>query len=152
MNITIYFDGACEPINPGGTATAGWVIIGDGGEVLTEDSRVVKRGAGATNNVAEYAALGFALRSLAESGTPVETLTIHGDSMLVVNQITGNWKCNKEHLQKLRDRCKELITELNPSSLVVEWIPREQNEQADALSRKAYVDATGKPFPERIRR
>jgi ribonuclease HI len=151
MNVTIYFDGACEPKNPGGVATAGWIILGDNDEPLGGDCCVICRGEGATNNVAEWAALGKALRHVADSGLQVGTLQIYGDSMLVVNQLTGNWNCNKEHLQKLRDRCKELISQINPSDLVVEWIPREQNEEADALSRKAYEEATGKKFPVRVR-
>ena len=77
--------------------------------------------------------------------------TKKGDSMLVINQITGSWKCNKEHLQKARDRCKELITKITPQQFELEWVPREQNEEADALSRKAYEEATGQKFPVRIR-
>lgn len=32
------------------------------------------------------------------------------------------------------------------------WVPREQNERADALSQRAYVEATGRPYPERRRK
>jgi ribonuclease HI len=151
MNVTIYFDGACEPRNPGGVATGGWIILGDGDEPLDGGCCEFCRGPSATNNVAEYRALESALQKISESGLPVDRLMIHGDSKLVINQLLGSWRCNKEHLAELRDRCKEWITKINPKRLELAWIPREQNEEADALSRKAYEEATGKQFPVRAR-
>lgn len=149
--VTLHFDGACEPINPGGVATGGW-IIRDDGDMLLAQSRMFKRGAGATNNYAEWCALGCGLRALLEHKELIlsEHLLIHGDSMLVINQLNRKWKCNKEHLQKLRDRCDELLKQIG-LIWTAEWIPRECNEEADELSREAYEEATGKRFPGRVR-
>jgi ribonuclease HI len=112
-----------------------------------------------TNNVAEYMALGFAIRDaialMREKPGEKFTLTIRGDSQLVVNQINRSWQCNKEHLAKLRDRCLEL---LNSAKLIglekwsIVWIPREQNEKADALGREIYLKTTGHKMPERARK
>jgi ribonuclease HI len=150
--LVIHFDGACEPRNPGGIATCGWTIR-EGDKLLASGSQEVRRGDGATNNLAEYAALGLALRWLLDNqqgGGCI--LDIRGDSQLVVYQLMQTWQCNKEHLQKLRARCWALLEEIAPASWTAEWIPREQNTEADALSRDAYVAATGKAFPERTRR
>jgi ribonuclease HI len=141
--LTIHFDGACEPVNPGGVATCGWVIDDDNGE-LASGCKMVKHGAGATNNLAEWCALGLALRWVLDNANGQYTgLRILGDSMLVIKQLKGQWKCNKEHLRELRDRCKEILREIT-CPWTATWIPREQNERADELSRRAYFEATGR--------
>jgi len=165
MNITLWFDGACEPRNPGGVASCGWIVEIEGNEIES-GCKVVAEGQTATNNLAEWSALGLGLRWILDhqaelpqlpedltgsKGLPAAMLTIRGDSQLVVNQLKRNWACNKEHLRRLRDRCLEILAELN-MNWVAEWIPREQNERSDALSRKAYEQRTGKRFPERVRR
>lgn len=152
QSYVIHFDGACEPRNPGGVATVGWVVH-SGGNRIGSGYREICRGDGATNNVAEWSALGSALRWLSDNrlggGALIE---IYGDSQLVIEQLNGTWACRKEHLKKLLTRCKSLLQEIAPTAWSAEWIPREQNTEADALSRKAYEEATGKSFPERIRR
>jgi len=52
-----WFDGACEPFNPGGTATCGAIVKSEEGTVLLEEGRLVRKGSGMSNNVAEYAAI-----------------------------------------------------------------------------------------------
>lgn len=153
----IEFDGACEPRNPGGVATAGYRILVDG-ETLFEAGEVCCEGPGATNNVAEYTALGRALRKFADTvdfaqRLGVVELTITGDSQLVVNQVNDAWKCNKPHLERLRNRCRELIDQIVAAGIEVElsWVPREENEAADRLSRQAYEQHTGRQFPMRMR-
>lgn len=149
----IYFDGSCEPTNPGGVATAGW-FIEDDKSLIAEGSEFICEGDGATNNVAEWCALGKSLRwCLDHRGifTSNCRLDLFGDSQLVVNQLTRKWACNKEHLQKLRERCDSILKELG-FSWNAQWIPREQNERADNLSRQAYEKHTGRKFPERNRK
>lgn len=152
MNVILYFDGACEPVNPGGTGSFGVVIY------INERREGAIRGAcgsgrGMTNNVAEYTALEKGLRELIEYKAalgPIESLVIRGDSKLVVNQLTGAWRCNHDHLRKLRDQCQDLLKELG-CKWRTEWVPREQNAEADALSVEGWETETGKPFPERRR-
>ena len=149
--LTIFFDGSNEPKNPGGVATYGWVIK-EAGETSTTGQGEFERGPESTNNRAEYAGLGFALRHILDTmgGTAVDKLHICGDSKLVIEQLSGRWKCNKDHLRKLRDRCLELLEQIG-CKWDAAWIPREQNTEADALSQAAYVTATGKPYPQRHR-
>ena len=83
-----YFDGLCEPKNPGGIATFGYVI-------LLEDGRTVK-GYGlaskpyspdSTNNVAEYTGLICLLEEMKRLN--IRNPVIRGDSQLVVRQLKG---------------------------------------------------------------
>jgi hypothetical protein len=48
-----WFDGACEPFNPGGTATSGTIVEDKEGTVLLEEGRLVGIGEGMSNNVAD---------------------------------------------------------------------------------------------------
>ena len=144
MNVTLYFDGAAEP-NPG-LGTYGWILKRRDGKPIVHEKGALK--GTRTNNEAEYTALGTALRWLADGklGEPVNDLLIMGDSQLVIKQLSGNWKCNAEKLQPLRARCLELLKTLNCPWKAV-WIGRESNQDADALSRLAYEEATGNSCP-----
>jgi hypothetical protein len=82
-----WFDGACEPFNPGGTATFGAIIKDKDGTVLSKEHGVVGKGEAMSNNVAEYAGVRHVLKYLA-SRAPGRA-TIHGDSNLVINQLNG---------------------------------------------------------------
>lgn len=150
--IAIYFDGLCEP-NPDGVATYAFVIDGITADPLDPITGcgVLDGAKGNTNNLAEWVALGKALAFLRATKAPVDELKIFGDSQLVINQLKGKWQCKNERLATLRDRCYEHLKALAiPREKVsAEWIPREQNIQADALSRAAYVGRVGKPVPIR---
>ena len=149
-SLTIHFDGACEP-NPGGWATYGWIVRDADNAAVVKTGHGVAWGPGheyATNDMAEYAALGFALKFLADAGWNGE-LSIYGDSQLVVKQVANEWACNKEHLLKARERIWALMKKISDDPVSIDWIPREENEAADALSRVAYEQATGEKFPER---
>ena len=92
--IEILFDGLCEPVNPGGMATFGFVIIQDETQIA-EGSGLVGSGEGMTNNVAEYEAILSAIVKFKELGLN-ESLIIKGDSKLVINQSSGKWKIKSE--------------------------------------------------------
>src|SRR5450432_340898 len=52
---TAWFDGACGPINPGGTASYGVMIKDQAGTILVRERGLVGEGSTMSNNVAEYA-------------------------------------------------------------------------------------------------
>lgn len=134
MTTTIFFDGLCEPRNPGGYACYGYVIEAAG---KTETGKgLVTKGPKATNNLAEYTALIEALKAAKEWPGPY---LIKGDSQLVVNQVTGRWQCKASHLQPLVKKARSLLGQLGQAKL--QWVPREQNEHADQMSREAYREA-----------
>ena len=76
-----------------------------------------------TNNVGEYQAVILALEWAKRlKRMHVELLT---DSQLVVNQVSGLWKCRMKHLLPLRDKVRGLLGCSCPTEL--KWIPREEN-------------------------
>ncbi len=135
-----YFDGSCEPINPGGTAKCGWVILDEDGSVYKYGHRMIGTGIGMTNNVAEYDGLLdllWAIRDARKEGGENDVEAIYGDSLMVVNMVTGQWGKKNPHkkAEHLKERCllaREMIGELE---IEVRWIPREQNTIADYYSK-----------------
>ena len=157
-HFTLYFDGLCEPKNPGGVATSGWALFDESGKELHSQNAVVaKYKLEATNNYAEYCGLGLALRWLVEHEELANSqmiLTIYGDSQLVVNQINKTWAIRNPRLQKLALRCFSYLEELSKRGVkwTIEWVTRDKNHRADELSQIAYERATGKKVPVRFRK
>lgn len=133
--IEIYCDGICEP-NPGFACWA-WIAKLDGVAIASDFGSL---GNGKSNNDAEYCAIGKAIRWLTDNS--LTSAVIHSDSQLAVKQILGEYACNKEHLRKYRDRVRELLQALPNVRLL--WISSKQNDEADALTRLAYKQATGR--------
>lgn len=147
-----YIDGACEPINPGGTASYGILVLrrtleryGEGPmdvelieEPIWEDCGIVGFGLRISNNVGEYAALVELLKWL-DNQKP-EVLTIFSDSKMLVNQMNLDWKARPDKLyypyyqQAILKRMS--LGTLWGGKIKFKWIPREQN-LADELSVKA---------------
>jgi ribonuclease HI len=156
--LLLAFDGSCEPKNPGGVASAGWVIFSFD-TPLAEEYQVVADGNElATNNFAEYCGLGLGLKFLADLGWRGK-LKIKGDSQLVFKQISGEYACRKPHLQKCLARIFSRLEqiglakdgEIDENTCTLEWVRREFNVYADYLTQKCYVEYTGKPFPKRVK-
>jgi ribonuclease HI len=83
MSIVVNCDGLCEPRNPGGIATFGWLARRDG-EVIGSGCGVVAKGPKATNNLAEYTAVIRALEWLLDEGFAKEVVRLRSDSQLVI--------------------------------------------------------------------
>lgn len=126
--LILHADGGCFP-NPG-NGTYG-VVAKVGGVVLATISERIGH---ATNNIAEWrgciAALQYALDTRAVS------VELRMDSALVVNQVNGKWKIKNAGLKPLAEQGKSLLAELRArgSVVVVKWVPREQNTEADDLT------------------
>ena len=135
----LYFDGLCEPMNPGGVATYAFVIY-DRNQKLCEQAGVV--GAGmlgndVSNNVAEYSAMIKGMECVLSQGHH-GTLRVRGDSQLAIRQVTGRYSVRANRLIPLHNKVMELKKRF--SSVEFEWIPRDFNEEADALCRKAFEE------------
>lgn len=130
MRLVMHVDGGCWP-NPGQSFCG--VVVRDERGVLVEN---IHRNLGmGTNNTAEWGALITALEfARARQATHA---TVYMDSNLVVQQINGNWKVKDKRLRGLYEQAWALRRELASGgcSVRVEWVPREQNAEADALSR-----------------
>jgi len=142
MTTQLYFDGLCEPGNPGGIACYGW-LIRSSGAIVASGRGEAARGPAATNNVAEWAALIAGLEAARAAGI-VGRLEVHGDSQLVCNQVTGRWRVNAANLRPLFNKARSLIAALAAAGcqVRVQWIPRAKNAEADALSRQAYAESS----------
>jgi len=131
--IEVYFDGLCEPFNPGGVGCYGYAIY-QNGITIKKGARAIGEGNGITNNVAEYSALKRAIEWTIEQGIEDE-IVVKGDSMLVINQMKGIWHIKSETSRRYVSTIREL---LKGKKVRFVWIPREQNSEADMLSRVAY--------------
>lgn len=132
---TIWFDGACLG-NPGPMGIGAVVTLGNQTQTI---SRATGRG---TNNIAEYEAVLAGLELATRLGAT--SVTLHGDSQLVLRQLQGRYAVKAPALVPLHARAVKLLEGLRPVAL--EWIPREENARADALA-KAAVE--GKPTSSR---
>ena len=123
--ITAYFDGGSRG-NPG---PAGWgaYIVNDDGTVLAELSGALGV---ATNNVAEYTGLIAALQWAADND--VTAMAVKGDSLLIVEQMRGNYRVKNEGLKPLHMKARMLVMQIGNVSFA--HVPREKNKHADRLS------------------
>lgn len=110
----LYFDGGCQP-NPGMMEAA---IVSDCGTITIHHEKL---GHG-TNNEAEWISMIMAVTEVADRD--LKGVTILGDSMLVVNQSQGTWKCNHAHLRKYLDAFKEIASGLD---IKVQHVRRNHN-------------------------
>jgi len=142
-NIEVYYDGLCEPVNPNGIATYGFVIYDN--RSPSDRVRIYDGcgfvGAGClgddvTNNVAEYTALIRALEWLVDNGMVDRQVEVKGDSQLTIRQLNGIYMVRSPRIIPLYRRAIELTEEFSEIRFI--WIPREYNEEADSLSRRAY--------------
>lgn len=131
--VEIFFDGLCEPVNPGGIACYGF-IIKQNGIVLHTESGVIGNGKRMTNNVAEYTGLKKAAEWLVENHIE-GNIIIKGDSQLVINQMNGSWSINSSTSRFFVPVIKSI---LSGRQIRFQWIPREENKEADILSEEAF--------------
>ncbi|KAJ4800173.1 Pol-polyprotein [Rhynchospora pubera] len=86
-----------------------------------------------SNNVAEYEALLAGMRLMEAIGA--KSVRFYMDSQLVVNQIKGEYAAINERLALYLEKVKTVLAAFESAS--VEYVPRTQNETADALSKIA---------------
>jgi ribonuclease HI len=135
--IVIYADGACEPKNPGGVPTYGFVIYRE--EKLAEESGLAAKPwtQEASNNVAEYVALIKALEKIRSLHLEDSEIEVRADSRLLIEQINGIFTVKAPRLVSLHKRVRDLLTNFKKTQF--KWIPREGNTEADGLTKAAYL-------------
>jgi ribonuclease HI len=112
--------------NPG-PAGYGAVITDEQGNVLAE----LYEGIGiSTNNVAEYRGLIAALQWAADRGH--NRMHIKADSLLIVQQMLGNYRVKHEGLIPLYRQARGLVVRIG--NVTFEHVRREMNKEADRLS------------------
>ncbi|TWJ33293.1 hypothetical protein CHCC5027_3253 [Bacillus paralicheniformis] len=88
-----------------------------------------------TNNEAEYAALSEAVKELRDLGASRNSVVIKGDSLVVLNQLEGNWPCYDPVHSKWLDRIESQLQKLKLTPTYIQ-ISRKDNKEADQLAKK----------------
>lgn len=89
-----------------------------------------------SNNEAEYAALEEAVKELLLMETHHQTITIYGDSQVVLKQMSGEWPAYEKELMKWADRIDQLLASAGLTAHYMH-IPRQQNKEAHRLATQA---------------
>lgn len=132
-NFLIHTDGGSRG-NPG-PAAIGVVIEGD----LTGKKEYGEYIGEATNNVAEYSAVVFALKKLkslvGSEKAKDSVVQVHADSELLVKQLNGEYKIKEENIRSLFLDVWNLKLDFDGVSF--RHIPREDNRGADKMVNQA---------------
>ncbi len=133
----LYVDGASRG-NPG---------PGGAGIYLTSsDGVVTKRGyflGKKTNNEAEYLALLIGVSIFKKLAAAHDHLSVFSDSLLLIKQMTGEYRVRKPELQQLHALIKKI---LEPFSCNFTHVYRENNTEADALANKGIDSKVSLPL------
>ena len=133
--MVIFVDGSVSS-NPGGIVGYGWHCVETGDEGM---GVAYQGGESATNNASEWMSAAAALiYVLGQYYDVKDEVTIRSDSELLVNQLNGLWRVKHSNLKPIAAIVNLLIEELESRNMTVvaEWVPRDQNRIADALSRQ----------------
>lgn len=128
LEFFIHADGASRG-NPG-QAGIGAVIADPQGRTVKELKQFLGM---ATNNVAEYRAVIFALEKAWQLGAA--RVRVYLDSELVVRQLRGEYKVREAQLQTLHQQAMETLNRFSQYS--IHNIRREENRRADQLANEA---------------
>ncbi len=132
--ITLLFDGSFD-VDSGEAGAGAAIYYSKGGKRfrLRENMRFDSL---ESNNEAEYAALYFAVQKLEELGASSQPVTISGDSLTVLNQLSGEWPCFEESHARFLARIEEKLTKMRIKPLY-KPVDRRHNKEADQLARQA---------------
>ena len=123
----LHFDG-CSKGNPG-PAGIGAVLSKSGSEEWCGCQFIGNR----TNNQSEYSALILGLKEALSRN--IKQLQVYGDSLLVINQVTGKFQVKNAQLQDLNKEALNLIGKFD--YIVLNHVYRQFNKRADELSNLA---------------
>ena len=127
--LVINVDGACKG-NPGAAGIG--VVIRDNDKIIKEISKSIGQ---ATNNIAEYTAIIFALQEAVD--LKADKVQVFTDSELAFHQINGTYKVKDQKLRVLFDQVKSLIR--NFDKFEITHVLRQYNKEADQLASSACI-------------
>ena len=133
--VVAYIDGGARG-NPG-PAGYGVRIEGKDGALVEEFAESIGV---ATNNVAEYRGLIAALEWAKRHGR--RAVLVRSDSLLLVQQMLGNFKVKNPGLQPLHAQARQLAREIG--AVTFEHVGRSLNAHADRLANTAMDAASSK--------
>jgi ribonuclease HI len=133
-HLEIFIDGASQG-NPGHSGV-GIVIYRDGLRIKNISNYIGT----ATNNVAEYTALIYALEEALL--LKAKSLKINTDSQLLARQLNKVYKVKHAGIINLYNRAVHLLTGFE--KVLIQHIPREENSLADKLATQAIKSTLGR--------
>lgn len=133
-DITIYFDGGFDvKTKQSGLAC---VIYYEQNDQRYRIRKNIRTEGLTSNNEAEYAALHLGVKELELLNVQHLPVTCIGDSMVVINQIGGDWACYEENFLAWIDRIEAQMNSLGIKP-TYQLIPRQENKEADRLATQA---------------
>lgn len=126
--VKIYIDGAARG-NPGESGI-GIIIKDEDGRVIRSLYKYIGQ---ATNNIAEYTALVYALQEALILG--LKDIEVYSDSELLVKQLNSEYKVKNSNLRAYYEQFLHLKTGFN--RLEIKQIAREENKETDKLANQA---------------
>lgn len=141
----IYFDGGVRPHPNGGFACCyGWVVKTNGAKMFEGGGvKKVERNIGSC--AGEYTALIGALKSAIKRGLHRQPVEIVGDSQAVICLSSGAAVAQNNRVKNYCQVVSSLVKQFD--DVRFQWVPREQNSEADKVGRVAYQQS-----PEILRR
>lgn len=126
--LEIYIDGGARG-NPG-PAGVGVVVLDAGGKKVKDLSKYIGE---ATNNIAEYSALIYALEEALI--LRADEVKINMDSELVAKQLSGEYRVKDSGIKPLFERALNMLKSFK--HFEINHIERSRNKEADKLVNKA---------------
>lgn len=133
-DFVIYFDGGFD-IQSGTTGIGVCIYYNQNGKQFRKRSNEKLTGL-TTNNEAEFAALENAILILEEMNISGQTIKVHGDSQVVINQLQGDWPVFEEQHEKFINRIEKKCKD-RKLTLQFEQIKRNDNKEAHNLATQA---------------
>lgn len=125
--MNIYVDGSIRKNGKEGAFGGVGVVAFYKDKCVLKYSQLIKS---ATNNESEYSAV---IAGIALGNKLKKNYVIYSDSELVVKQIKGEYRVDKDSLKELHHKAY-MATSLSGYFISIDWIPREQNKEADKLA------------------
>lgn len=111
-----------------GRAAIGCVVRDLDNKIVRKDKMAIGE---ATVNEAEYSGLIRGLFICRQMGAA--EVEVYADSQLVINQMNGEWQIKNQELREYNAEVWDEVKHFN--EVVFTWVPREQNQAADELTR-----------------
>jgi ribonuclease HI len=137
MHFRVHFDGAVSESKLGcdmGIGVA--VFINNGFEEDLSKFVGVKGWDESSSNIAEWIGCVEALKLINEYKQEGDTFEIVSDSEIVTNQFNGVYAVNKESFKPYYREAMKLYHKAGLLDVKIRWVPRNQNKEADVLSKK----------------
>lgn len=144
-SIRINFDGACNNHLEEPPAGVGVAVFIDG--VYSDNLSYAvpiypnELGLRNTNNTTEWQGCLYAMQTFRELRLryPSANFTVQSDSQIVVQVFNGRHQTHTEHFKLYNEQAKNILGKTN---LLIEWVKRDFNKEADKLSKLAIKQAT----------